>query len=102
TTGTMLKVIPRLVEENSRRDVSLAVDIQDGQIRRDPRQEPGALPTVMESQINTQTVIHEDDCLLIGGYFMDNSSEEEQRVPGLSRIPVLGALFRDKHTDQHR
>jgi type II secretory pathway component GspD/PulD (secretin) len=23
-------------------------------------------------------------------------------VPGLSRIPVLGALFRDKHTDRQR
>jgi type III secretion protein C len=102
TTGTMLKVIPRLLEENSRRDVSLAVEIEDGQIRRDPRQDPGALPTVMESRINTQTVIHEDDSLLIGGYFMDNDSEESQRVPGLSRIPVLGALFRDKHTDRHR
>jgi type III secretion protein C len=102
TTGTMLKVIPRLLEENSRRDVSLAVEIEDGQIRHDPRQDPGALPTVMESRINTQTVIHEDDSLLIGGYFMDNDSEESQRVPGLSRIPVVGALFRDKHTDRHR
>ena len=102
TTGTMLKVIPRLVEEGSRRDVSLAVEIEDGQIRRDPRQNANVLPTVMESQINTQTVVHEDDSLLIGGYFMDSGSDEQQSVPGLSRIPLLGALFRDKHTDQHR
>ncbi len=102
TTGTLLKVIPRLVQESGRRDVSLAVEIEDGQIRRGLGQEQGTLPTVRESRINTQTVVHEDDCLLIGGYFMDSDDVVEHRVPGLSRIPLLGALFRDRHKDSSR
>jgi type III secretion protein C len=102
TTGTLLKVIPRLVEENGRRDVSMAVEIQDGQIHPSGHSGEDSLPTVSESNINTQAVVHEDDSLLIGGYFMDNDSDQEQGVPGLSKIPLLGALFRDKHSQHSR
>jgi type III secretion protein C len=99
-TGTLLKVIPRLVEDGGRRDVSLAVEIEDGQIHQTLRKD--TLPSVTQSNINTQAVVHEDDSLLIGGYFMDKDSDEEERVPGLSGIPLIGGLFRDKHKEHER
>ncbi|HLA72326.1 MAG TPA: type III secretion system outer membrane ring subunit SctC [Steroidobacteraceae bacterium] len=101
TTGTTLKVVPRFVDENGRRDVAMAIEIQDGQIERDTDSGQDAPPTVRESSINTQAVVREKDCLLIGGYFTETDTRVERSVPGLGRIPVLGALFRDK-TGEHR
>lgn len=102
TTGTLLKVIPRMVDDNGRRDVAMAVEIQDGQIQRDADDREDTLPTVRQSAINTQAVIGENDCLLIGGYFMESDTRVVHRVPGLSRIPVLGALFREKTGEYKR
>ncbi|WP_129778584.1 type III secretion system outer membrane ring subunit SctC [Peristeroidobacter soli] len=102
TTGTLLKVIPRLVDENGRRDIALAVEIQDGQIQRDSKDSEETLPSVRQSAINTQAVVRENDCLLIGGYFMESDNLVERRVPGLSRVPLLGALFRDKSGEHKR
>jgi type III secretion protein C len=102
TTGTTLKVVPRFVDENGRRDVAMAVEIQDGQIERDANAGQDAPPTVRESSINTQAVVQENDCLLIGGYFTESDTRVERSVPGLGHIPVLGALFRDKAGEHKR
>ena len=102
TTGTLLKVIPRMIDDNGRRDVALAVEIQDGQIERADGSDPDALPTVIQSAINTQAVVQENNSLLIGGYFNESDTVVERRVPGLGRIPVIGALFRDKDGEHKR
>lgn len=102
TTGTTLKVVPRFVDENGRSDVAMAVEIQDGQIQRDEDQSPDMLPTVRESAINTQAVVQANDCLLIGGYFMESDTRETRSVPGLGKIPVVGALFRSKSGEHKR
>ncbi|MEJ1965583.1 MAG: type III secretion system outer membrane ring subunit SctC [Gammaproteobacteria bacterium] len=102
TTGTLLRVIPRMVDESGHRNVSLAVEIQDGQILRESEDNGnGGLPTVKESSINTQAVVRENDSLVIGGYFTESDMTVERRVPGLGRVPVLGALFRDR-TGEHK
>jgi len=102
STGTLLRVIPRLVDEGDQRSVALIVEIQDGQFK-DGRQSRGDwLPTVTQSGINTQALIGENDCLLIGGYFMERDHDEENRVPGLSGVPLVGGLFRDKRTQHSR
>jgi type III secretion protein C len=101
-TGTLLKVVPRLIDDNGRRDVSLAVEIQDGQIRHGVEDREDTLPTVRQSAIDTQAVVKESDSLVIGGYFMDSDSTEERRTPGLSSVPLLGALFRGKNGQHER
>ncbi len=98
STGTLLRVIPRLVDHGDRRSVSLIVEIQDGQFK-DREGRGDSLPIVSESVVNTQAMIGESDSLLIGGYFMESDSTEESGVPGLNKVPLLGGLFRDQaHT----
>jgi len=102
TTGTTLKVIPRMIDENGRQDVSLAVQIEDGQIQKERDAEDDSIPTVRQSSINTQAVVQANDCLLIGGYFMESDEQVERSVPGLGKLPLVGALFRSKNGEQKR
>ncbi|THF57259.1 type III secretion system outer membrane ring subunit SctC [Pseudothauera rhizosphaerae] len=100
STGTLLKVTPRLIEENGLRMVQLVVDIEDGKIQ--PGRQVDTLPTVLQSNISTQAVVRENDSLLIGGYFLDSETSSEDRVPLLGDVPVLGLLFRNSQAERQR
>ncbi|WP_082853093.1 type III secretion system outer membrane ring subunit SctC [Bordetella ansorpii] len=91
TVGTSLRVTPRYIEGKSRREVELAVDIEDGRIQ-DERL-VGDLPTVRRSTISTLAVVGDDQTLLVGGYNATQDSEQVDKVPFLGDIPGLGALF---------
>ena len=92
STGTLLKVTPRIIDENGRHMVQLIVDIEDGTVQR--TEQVDQLPTVLQSNISTQAVILEDDSLLIGGYTLESDSTKRDKVPLLGDLPGIGALFR--------
>jgi type III secretion protein C len=101
TTGTLLKVTPRIVDDHDKRMVQLTVDIEDGTVNTDAPVD--TLPTVTQSTISTQAVILEDDSLLIGGYILESDSSKRAKVPLLGDLPGIGALFRtDTRTGTRR
>jgi len=91
SAGTILRVTPRLIERNGSRAIQMAIDIQDGQLVFPDGQ--NVLPTVANSTISTQAIVGEGESLLIGGYNTDTTSADRNRVPGLGRLPIIGALF---------
>ncbi|ALR36068.1 hypothetical protein LV28_19555 [Pandoraea pnomenusa] len=91
SAGTTLRVTPRMIERNGVRAIQMVIDIQDGQLVFPDGQ--NTLPTVANSTISTQAIVGEGESLLIGGYNTDTTSAAKSRVPGLGRIPILGALF---------
>ncbi len=44
--------------------------------------------------ISTRVMVPDGDILVLGGLMSDELEEGEERVPGLSRIPLLGELFK--------
>ena len=102
TTGTLLKVTPRIIEEGGKRMVQLVVDIEDGSVQRDAQSQVDSLPTVLQSNISTQAIVMEDDSLLIGGYTLDSDSSQRDKVPLLGDLPGIGALFRTDSQDRTR
>ena len=52
-----------------------------------------------ERKIETTVIVEDGDILVLGGLIEDQLLENDQRVPILGSIPVLGALFRSKQTD---
>ncbi len=89
TAGTTLKVTPRLMGgENP--SIQLTVDIEDGQIQD---RKIDSLPTVRRSTVSTQAVVRQSDTLMIAGYSSDQNILNEQKVPLLGDLPVVGALF---------
>lgn len=95
SAGVSLRVLPMVVEEQGKTQIKLDVAIEDGQIDRSNT--VGNLPTVTSSRINTQAFIEQGQALLIAGYRTDNDSNNVTGIPGLSKIPVIGALFRTKN-----
>jgi type III secretion protein C len=75
--------------------IRMNIHIEDGQITN---QMVGNLPVVNKSEINTQALINEGESLLIAGYSVDQQTKGVDAVPGLSKIPLLGALFRHDQT----
>ncbi|AQS36200.1 type III secretion outer membrane pore, YscC/HrcC family [Shewanella psychrophila] len=98
TTGTLLRVTPRLIEESGKQLVMLNLNIQDGQQSQSvSRSEP--LPQVQSSEISTQASLKSGESLLIGGFVQDRDETTENKIPLLGDIPLLGGLFRS--TDHH-
>ncbi|MFC4160038.1 type III secretion system outer membrane ring subunit SctC [Chitinimonas lacunae] len=100
TTGTTLRVTPRLVEHQGRHQIQLVVDIEDGAIQ--DKKLVGDLPTVRRSVVSTQAVIGENESLLIGGYHNEVDIKEDNHIPVLGQIPLLGALFSNKSSDRQK
>jgi type III secretion protein C len=97
SAGTSLRVTPLLVTEDGHTQIKLAVRIEDGGITQ---QTVGTLPVVQRTTITTQAFINEGESLLIGGYNSDVRNVTKVGIPGLSSIPVLGALFRHQQKEK--
>lgn len=96
STGVSLRVLPMVVDENGHTQIKLDVAIQDGQLTS---QSVDNIPVISSTNINTSAFVNEGEALLIAGYKARNLSDATSGVPLLSKIPVLGNLF--KHTDKN-
>ncbi len=91
SSGTSLRVTPLIVPEGDQTHIKLAIKIEDGALTS---QQVDSIPVVRRSSIGTQAYINNGDALLIGGYAQEIDNNTEVGVPGLSKIPVFGRLFR--------
>ena len=97
SAGVSLRVLPLVVEENGRMEIKLNVHVEDGSLTG---QSVDNIPIITTSTINTEAFVGQGESLLIGGYRLDSATNGVTGVPGLSKIPLIGALFRT-HNDQH-
>ena len=98
SAGVSLRVLPSIVSAGNGEQIRMDVHIEDGKLTD---QQVGQLPVVSNSTIDTQALINEGDSLLIAGYSVDQDDHTETAVPGLSKIPLIGGLFRyRKHQGQ--
>jgi type IV pilus assembly protein PilQ len=61
-----------------------------------------ALPRTRSSTIVTTMLLESGQTAVIGGLTTDTDNKSTSRVPGLSRIPVLGELFKYKKNERQR
>ncbi|HKE62617.1 MAG TPA: type IV pilus secretin PilQ [Nitrospira sp.] len=54
-------------------------------------------PSIDRREANTQVLVRDGETMVIGGVFIDTQNNNVQGVPYLSRIPVLGWLFKNKN-----
>jgi type IV pilus assembly protein PilQ len=53
-------------------------------------------PSIDRKEANTQVIVRDGETMVIGGVFIDTQNNNVAGVPYLSRIPVLGWLFKQK------
>jgi type III secretion protein C len=100
SAGVSLRVLPSIITSpGGAQQIRMDVHIEDGKLTT---QQVGQLPVVSNSTIDTQALINEGESLLIAGYSVTQDDNTETAVPGLSKLPVIGDLFRyRKHEGQH-
>ncbi|WP_038767573.1 type III secretion system outer membrane ring subunit SctC [Burkholderia pseudomallei] len=91
STGVSLRVLPMVVDEGGRTQIKLDVRIVDGELSQ---QTVDNIPVIVSNEINTQAFIEQGQALLIAGYKVDARSSTQSGVPVLSKLPLVGALFR--------
>jgi general secretion pathway protein D len=92
-----------------RKDVGLTLRIksqigESGTIRMTIFQENSSVtdvsattgPTTDKSSIETTVVVDDGQVMVLGGLLKDEYADNEDRVPGLGSIPILGNLFRSE------
>lgn len=89
--GTLLEVTPQVTEIDGITRMKLSLYIEDGQFEA---RLVDNVPIVKRMEIRTEAHVVEGESLLVGGITIEAQSSNGGGVPGLSRIPVLGALFR--------
>ncbi|MBI3392269.1 MAG: type II and III secretion system protein [Nitrospirae bacterium] len=52
------------------------------------------IPTIVSRKANSTLMVLDGETIVIGGILQRNESDSEHGVPGLSKIPLLGRLFR--------
>jgi len=58
---------------------------------------PGAVaPGIDKQQIQTNALVKDGETLVLGGIFVSSEDETEVRVPILSKIPIIGWLFKTR------
>jgi type III secretion protein C len=103
SSGTSIRITPSVISAleaaadetgatGAARDmVRLLIKIEDGGPGTD---RVGQLPVVKRTIINTQSLVTVGSTLLIAGYAQERDSRVQRGVPGLSKLPVLGHLFK--------
>ena len=56
----------------------------------------GAAPAINNQTMQTQVTVPDGGTTVVGGVLFDDERESQDRTPGLSRIPILGNLFKRK------
>ncbi len=51
-------------------------------------------------RLSTSALVGDGEVIILGGLIEDSSTSQNQRVPGLSNLPVLGALFRGRSVQE--
>lgn len=90
-TGTQIEVIPRRIKIDGVPAIKLALSIQDGSF---DTAVVDSVPIVKRTGIVTEAYVGEGDGLLIGGISSQSDQTSNNGLPGLSRIPIIGNIFR--------
>jgi general secretion pathway protein D len=99
-----------------RKDVGLTLRIrsqigENGTVRMQVFQENSSVvpsansnagPTTDKSSIETSVVVDDGQTIVLGGLLKDEYTDSEDKVPGLSALPVMGGLFKRESRSRNK
>ncbi len=91
SVGSVVRVTPHIVEDETQNKIHLDINIEDGQ---QTGQAVDEIPAISKSVISTEALINDKGSLLVGGYYFNQDSNSSSKIPVLGDIPLLGRLFR--------
>lgn len=97
-TGVILRVTPR-VNKNGLVQMDISQEVSDVATATSAGVDS---PTIQQRKLSSTVVVKSGDTIALGGLIRDNVSQTKSGVPYLSRIPLLGSLFRDTGNTKNR
>lgn len=96
--GLSLRVTPQINEGTT---IRLAIEQEISSLAAS---NTGASDLITNKRsVTTNVLVEDNDVLVLGGLFQNSFRDSQEKVPGLSRIPLLGRLFRhDTTTKDHQ
>jgi type IV pilus assembly protein PilQ len=93
-----LKVTPQITAANT---VIMQIAVENA--TPDFSKQIAGIPPINTQRANTRVLVNNGETTVIGGIYKSTESTQEDRTPGLHRIPLLGWLFkRDSISDENR
>lgn len=87
-----LEVTPRVLTEHQ---LELTLSITQNTIGRSIKRSDGGEALAINTQeIHTQVLVNNNETLILGGIFQQSHNQNQQAVPGISHVPVVGELFK--------
>jgi len=85
-----LDVTPQITSEGT-----IIMDLKVEKAEADFTRTVNGTPTIIRKAIETQVLVRDGGTAVLGGVYITNSSTGQTGVPFLSKIPLLGFLFRN-------
>jgi general secretion pathway protein D len=95
--GNILKITPQITDEDT---ILLKIEQEASGIAAAAAQVSTTDLVTNKRTISTRVLVDDGGMIVLGGLIEDRLTENEQRVPGLGRIPILGNLFRVRNTQK--
>jgi len=92
--GLELKVTPRIAEDNLRVTIDLALQEIIEFVKNEIGTTSYTVPVTSNREVSSDVVVENGQTIIIGGLVGTKTLRTIEGVPGLSRIPLLGRLFR--------
>ncbi len=97
TASLELSVTPHITSDDK---VFLAINVTNN--RADFSQLVQGQPAIQIKEAKTELLVEDGDTTVMGGVFSTEQSYSQDRVPGLSKIPLLGYLFKNSTEETRR
>jgi type IV pilus assembly protein PilQ len=91
STSLMLSTTPTIAQDGR---ISLAIKVEKSE--PDFSRQVDNIPTITKRSANSELVVNDGETVVLGGILTKNEGESESAVPFLSKIPILGWLFKKK------
>ena len=96
--GLKLKIKPQISENGS---IKLVVEQEVSSVLATTANAANG-PTVNQRTINSTVLVEDGQVAVLGGLIQDEYAGNEEKLPGLGNIPVLGLLFKNESRSRKR
>lgn len=97
--GTQMQVTPQVTLWGDPTRLKLSLYIVDGNFEAS---QVDGIPVVRKTEIATEAHMLEGESLLLGGIVVESQTQHASGVPGLSTLPWVGGLFRQRSQNVQR
>ena len=99
STGVTLSILARV---NPSGIVTMVINQQVSDPQQPTSSSAIQSPSFSQKAVSTQVTVQDGDTVAIGGIIQETNTEGSAGIPGLHRLPVVGALFGTKTYSKER